>query len=142
MARRSKPKPSFLLTLEQAASEFHVSRETVKKRLRAAEIEYSPGDRLSIFHVHTAVVGDLHQEKIRLTRAQADIAELEKRKTEGELVTMDEAKSVLSDTLVQIRTELMAMASSIAQACNPANPEQARAVIHAKVSEVLRRSSK
>ena len=47
------------LSISEAAKEFHSTPETIRRRLRAAEITHTEGKRYSIYVLHTALVGDL-----------------------------------------------------------------------------------
>lgn len=69
------------LSIQRAAVEFGVSRETVRRGLRSIEIE--PKATYTVREVHRALAGDLKFERGRLVRAQADAAELENRIREG-----------------------------------------------------------
>ena len=114
------------LSISEAAKEFHSTPETIRRRLRAAEITHTEGKRYSIYVLHTALVGDLHAQRIRETRARADLLELERRKTEGDLVTMEEARSVIRQYLGPMRDILTTAPMALAARVNPADPELAR----------------
>ncbi len=114
------------LSISEAAKEFHSTPETIRRRLRAAEITHTEGKRYSIYVLHTALVGDLHAQRIRETRARADLLELERRKTEGELVTMEEARNVIRQYLGPMRDILTTAPMALAARVNPADPELAR----------------
>lgn len=66
-------------SLKKAAAEFGVSRETLKKRLTIAEIPTKP--TYSTKEICRAVFGDLNNERLRLTREQADKLALENEQT-------------------------------------------------------------
>jgi hypothetical protein len=114
------------LSISEAAKEFHSTPETIRRRLRAAEITHTEGKRYSIYVLHTALVGDLHAQRIRETRARADLLELERRQTEGELVTMNEARGVIRQYLGPMRDILVTAPMALAARVNPADPELAR----------------
>ncbi len=114
------------LSISEAAKEFHSTPETIRRRLRAAEITHTEGKRYSIYVLHTALVGDLHAQRIRETRARADLLELERRQTEGELVTMNEARGVIRQYLGPMRDILTTAPMALAARVNPADPELAR----------------
>jgi len=113
------------LTLTEAAREFRTTRETVKRRLRAAEVNLEP-ERWSIFAIHSAMVGDMSAERIRKTRAEADLLELDRRAREKELVSMDEAREVVRAFLTPARELLLSAPSALAARVNPSDPELAR----------------
>ena len=114
------------LSISEAAKEFHSTPETIRRRLRAADITHAEGNRYSIYTLHVAMVGDLHAQRIRETRARADLLELERRKTEGDLVTMEEARSVIRQYLGPMRDILTTAPMALAARVNPADPELAR----------------
>ncbi len=114
------------LSISEAAKEFHSTPETIRRRLRAADITHAEGNRYSIYTLHVAMVGDLHAQRIRETRARADLLELERRKTEGELVTMEEARNVIRQYLGPMRDILTTAPMALAARVNPADPELAR----------------
>ena len=114
------------LSISEAAKEFHSTPETIRRRLRAADITHAEGNRYSIYTLHVAMVGDLHAQRIRETRARADLLELERRKTEGELVTMEEARTVIRQYLGPMRDILTTAPMALAARVNPADPELAR----------------
>ncbi|HOI38389.1 MAG TPA: hypothetical protein PLF11_13520, partial [Bacillota bacterium] len=87
---------------------------------------HAEGNRYSIYTLHVAMVGDLHAQRIRETRARADLLELERRKTEGELVTMEEARNVIRQYLGPMRDILTTAPMALAARVNPADPELAR----------------
>lgn len=58
--------------------------------------------------------GDLHEEKARLTRAQADIAELGLRERAGELVQADEAVLAWEQMLTNCKNKLLSIPSKAA----------------------------
>lgn len=114
------------LSISEAAKEFHSTPETIRRRLRAADITHAEGNRYSIYTLHVAMVGDLHAQRIRETRARADLLELERRQTEGELVTMNEARGVIRQYLGPMRNILTTSPMALAARVNPADPELAR----------------
>lgn len=114
------------LSISEAAKEFHSTPETIRRRLRAADITHAEGNRYSIYTLHVAMVGDLHAQRIRETRARADLLELERRQTEGELVTMTEASGVIRQYLGPMRNILTTAPMALAARVNPADPELAR----------------
>lgn len=114
------------LSISEAAKEFHSTPETIRRRLRAADITHAEGNRDNIHTLHVAMVGDLHAQRIRETRARADLLELERRQTEGELVTMEEARNVIRQYLGPMRDILTTAPMALAARVNPADPELAR----------------
>lgn len=127
------------LSISEAAKEFHSTPETIRRRLRAADITHAEGNRYSIYTLHVAMVGDLHAQRIRETRARADLLELERRKTEGELVTMEEARTVIRQYLGPMRDILTTAPMALAARVNPADPELARMQLETWSEDNLRK---
>lgn len=65
-------------------------------------------------------------QQTRRDKAQADLLELQRRQREGELVTMDEAKTVIRQYLGPMRDILTTAPMALAARVNPADPELAR----------------
>src|SRR5690606_25257048 len=94
-------------SIHQAANELGVSRETIKRGLIQAGIEVSSeksGNEFTTRQIFAAVAGgDLKAERIRETRARADLLELKRKERERELVPMSEALAEISRVLVPLR---------------------------------------
>ena len=125
------------LSLSEAAREFHVTRETVKRRLTAAEVEMKPG-KWSIHTLHTALIGDLAEERIRKTRAEADILELDRSQRQKDLITMAEAEDVVRSYLLPVRDLILSAPSALSARVNPSDPELARLQLEEWVEDGLR----
>lgn len=78
-------------------------------------------------------------QQTRRDKAQADLLELQRRKTEGELVTMDEAKSVIRQYLGPMRDILTTAPMALAARVNPADPELARMQLETWSEDNLKR---
>ena len=57
--------------------------------------------------------GDLNDERTRLTKAQADRAELELQEKENELISTDVIKTIWSDYVANVRSKLLALPSKL-----------------------------
>ena len=57
--------------------------------------------------------GDLNEERTRLTKAQADRAELELQEKEGDLISSDVIKTIWSDYVSNVRSKLLALPSKL-----------------------------
>lgn len=64
-------------TVNAAASEFSHDRRTIRRRLSAAGEQAGPDGKFSTQQICRAVFNNLELERTRLTRAQADIAEVQ-----------------------------------------------------------------
>lgn len=85
---------------------------------------------------------DQHAEKLRLTRAQADKAELEASELAGSLVRVDEVEAQWSAVLGSVRARLLAMPSKVGPRARAAATDQAAAgEIEAEVLEALQELS-
>jgi hypothetical protein len=80
----------------------------------------------------------LRDEKVRETRARADLFEIEKRVKEKELVPLDEAKSVLTATLSHVRSRFVALPAEMAARTNPTDPAFARKALEQWRDEALK----
>jgi hypothetical protein len=69
-----------------AGREFDLAKDTVKKRLIAAKQDSGEDQCWSTLQIITAIFGDLHGKRLRLTKQQADSYALENAERRGELV--------------------------------------------------------
>ena len=90
-------------SIEQGSLEYAIDQKTLAGRLRKnGEI---PGDdkKYSTAQICGAVFGDLEAEKTRLTRSQADMAEVELAEKRGEVVQVQSAFLTVSNMLFAVR---------------------------------------
>jgi phage terminase Nu1 subunit (DNA packaging protein) len=130
-------------TIQKAATEFGVDPKTIRSGLARNEVAVKKGRGSSYTtrQITAAIFGDLKGERIRETRARADLLELKRKEREGVLVPMDVARKVLADVLLPVRTELLAASSTLAGRANPGDPELARRAIHECNTGILQRAS-
>lgn len=90
---------------EQAAAEFDINPRTLSKRFKQLGIEPSlaGGKRFSTKQVCSAVFGDIDGERLRKTKLEADLLELENGRLKSELLPRDEVLRTWSDVIVSIR---------------------------------------
>ena len=82
--------------------------------------------------------GDLNEERTRLTKAQADRAELELQEKEGDLISSDVIKTIWSDYVSNTRSKLLALPSKLGHLTQAAESyAEAEAIIKAAVYECL-----
>ena len=82
--------------------------------------------------------GDLNKEKTRLTKAQADRAELELQEKEGELISTDLIKTIWSDYVANVRSKLLALPSKLGHLTQASESyAEAEAVIKEAIYECL-----
>ncbi|MCL5098504.1 MAG: hypothetical protein M1608_13435, partial [Candidatus Omnitrophica bacterium] len=73
-------------TLYQAAREWNIDRQTLAKRLSEAGVTVGRGRKYHTREVTAAIVGRLESEKIRETKARANLLEIEQSEKSGRLV--------------------------------------------------------
>ena len=77
-ALKSQNQPAVIRwSIYRAAMEFGIDRRTLARRLAAASTEPGPDGHYSTGDIVRAVFNNLELERTRLTRAQADIAEVQ-----------------------------------------------------------------
>ena len=82
--------------------------------------------------------GDLNEERTRLTKAQADRAELELQEKEGDLISSDVIKTIWSDYVSNTRSKLLALPSKLGHLTQAAETyAEAEAIIKEAVYECL-----
>jgi len=82
--------------------------------------------------------GDLNEERTRLTKAQADRAELELQEKEGDLISSDVIKTIWSDYVANVRSKLLALPSKLGHLTQAAESyAEAEAIIKEAVYECL-----
>ena len=82
--------------------------------------------------------GDLNEERTRLTKAQADRAELELQEKENELISTDLIKKIWSDYVANVRSKLLALPSKLGHLTQAAESyAEAEAIIKESIYECL-----
>ena len=82
--------------------------------------------------------GDLNEERTRLTKAQADRAELELQEKEADLISTDTIKTIWSDYVANVRSKLLALPSKLGHLTQAAETyAEAEAIIKESVYECL-----
>lgn len=132
-----------LWTINIAAPEFGLDRDTLARRLRQNGVEIPKGAAarkpwLTTKQVLQAAVGDLERERIRDTAASADARELENAQTRGELVLMSEVEKIYRDRLGPMREAIVAIPATYAARCNPGDPHHAHAVLSDMTDQLLK----
>ena len=81
---------------------------------------------------------DLNEERTRLTKAQADRAELELQEKEADLISTDTIKTIWSDYVANVRSKLLALPSKLGHLTQAAETyAEAEAIIKESVYECL-----
>jgi Phage DNA packaging protein Nu1. len=82
--------------------------------------------------------GDLNEERTRLTKAQADRAELELQEKEGDLISSDVIKTIWCDYVSNTRSKLLALPSKLGHLTQAAESyAEAEGIIKEAVYECL-----
>jgi phage terminase Nu1 subunit (DNA packaging protein) len=120
----------------KAAREWEIDRETLSKRLVRAGFTVKQGAEFTTREISSAIHGSLQLERIRLTRAQADIRESEKLERDGFLIREEQARELLARVLAPLRTLIVGL-PSYAGRCNPKEPTVAEAVLRERSTVLL-----
>ena len=121
-----------------AAAEWVVTVDTIRRGARRLEIEPDRSGRFTTHQIDLAIHGDLKAEKTRLTKADADLKELELKRERSELVAMSDAEQLIRSKFQPIRERLTSAEASLSARCNPADPEHARGEIRRWIDETMR----
>ena len=121
----------------KAAKEFGASRETVIRALKERGLHVQKGSQFTTLQIATALFGSGKQERTRLTKFNADMAQIEVERERGNLVEFKEVSELFSQILLPIRQWMLNLPSSAAGRCNPADPELARLALQRIVDEAL-----
>jgi phage terminase Nu1 subunit (DNA packaging protein) len=124
-------------TIHKAAIEWGIDRRTLASRLSEAGFDVERGAEFHTQEITRAVVGDLERERTRLTRADADIREMEKRQKEGELVDLQEVLDLIRRACLPISQRLRSLPADMATRCNPTDPVLAREALQRWVDDSL-----
>jgi hypothetical protein len=95
----------FVWTPSDIARELGLKKSSVFQKLKNAELTGGSGE-YSTKQVLEAFYGNLTQERIRLTRAQAEKAELEAAQLGGQLVPLAVAKNINQTVVMCVRSAL------------------------------------
>jgi hypothetical protein len=124
-------------TIHKAAAEWGVDRRTLAKRLTGAGLKVERNSQFTTQEITQAIVGDLNSERIRETRARADLLELERREKQRELVSLTEVQKMIFESFQPIRDQMNALPSQAASRCNPTDPALARQALEEWLRTVL-----
>jgi len=93
----------------RAASEFGIDQKTLTGRLTRYGIEPGRDNNYTTKQICDAVFGDIDNEKLRLTKEQADKLEIENAQSRGDLVKMSEIVDVMQRGLQAMTATVMGM---------------------------------
>lgn len=115
-------------------------------RLKAAKRGGCPGfdanGRVSLtqflaWHFNQKGDSDMEANRARLTKAEADIRELERQERLGALVSRDMVAKFIAEAFLSVRQRLLAMPSEACARANPTDPQLAREALQRWVDESL-----
>jgi hypothetical protein len=127
---------TFTVNVEQVAAALNCSPATARRRFRACEID--PNKPLTLKDVIRAWAGDLREEKIRETRARADLLEIERRQLEKDLVTSEQVQDTIRSALGPVRQRFLSLPVEMAARCNPSDPVLAKTALEQWRDESMR----
>ena len=125
------------ITMLEAADEFAIPRATLRRKLLSAGVPIGDGEVYTVAQIHAALMGSLDAERIRETRARADLLELERAEKQRDLVPMAEAEAATTSSLLPIRQRLIALPSEASTRCNPTDPQLAREALERWLADSL-----
>lgn len=124
-------------SVNKAAIEFGVSRETIDKGLTRLGVKGTRGDTYSTKQIHEAIAGDFRHQRTRREAAAADRLEMENARTKRELIPLEENLAWQNKVLLPIRQRLLSLSGLMASRCNPSDPAHAQSQLDAWTRESL-----
>lgn len=124
-------------TINKAAIEWGIDRRTLATRLAELGLDTDKGTTFHTREISRAVVGDLDAEKIKLTKADAALREIEVAEKRAQLVDLAEVQVMVRDALLPVSQRLRALPGEVAHRCNPTDPQFARAALQVWVDTSL-----
>lgn len=124
-------------TVHKAAIEWGVDYKSLAKWLSMQGHDMKKGKTFHTRDISRAVMGDLDFERTRLTRAEADLREMERSEKANELVPMPEVQSLYTAALLPVRQRLLAMPSECCSRANPTDPMFAQAALQRWVDDAM-----
>lgn len=91
-------------SISKAAQELGIGRDTLRRKLQTAGIN---GEKFTLKDLVSAMVGgDIAAQRLRLTTERANLAEIDRRTQQGELVPREEVQDALHKSDAKIRAML------------------------------------
>lgn len=113
-------------TIEKAAREWGVSETTLARGIRRMALEVARGETYETPVIHRALTGEKHEAQARLAMAKAAMLEREERREAGELIDVQEMRSVIDAQFGPIRQAIVTAPAALCARVNPADPLLAR----------------
>jgi hypothetical protein len=93
-------------SLTLAAAEFSIDRRSLQRCIAVAGLEPGNDGKFSTQQICTAVFGSLESEKTRLTKAQADCAEIKRETLLKRFFPRDAVERLWNGTLILLRNKV------------------------------------
>ena len=94
-------------SLNKACSEFSINRKTIERRLVEGNIIAGEDGCFSTQQIMTAVIGDIHGERLLKTRAERESIELKNARARREWLSAVEVHRSLEKVFTVIRQEIL-----------------------------------
>lgn len=94
-------------TLHKACAEFAINRRTIERRLVEGNIIAGEDGCFSTQQIMTAVIGDIHGERLLKTRAERESIELKNARIRKEYLSAVEVHRSLEKVFTVIRQEIL-----------------------------------
>jgi hypothetical protein len=137
MSKSTRKAPGVKWTLLRASAEFGVTRETIRRGLFTNGVEVKPNRTYSTREIHNAIAGDLKAARAREALANAIARERDNRVADGELIPLADNLAWQERVLLPVRHRLVALPGSLAQRCNPSDPQFAQRALDEWLNETL-----
>lgn len=125
------------LTLEEAAREFAVDKETLRRGLLNVDAPAGKGVRHSLSTIWRALSGDLKAAKAREALANALAKERDNRIADGEVIPLADNLAWQERVGAPVRQRLLAMPGVMGPRCNPTDPAFAQRALIQWLDETL-----
>jgi hypothetical protein len=124
-------------TLAEWSRQICVPVETIRRGLVAAGIPTRNGRRYKASAIARALRDPLEEQKIRATRAKADLAEQQLERRKRDLLPRAQVEGYVTEILDACRQYVKGLPDAMAATCNPADPTLAREALRVWVTEFL-----
>lgn len=125
-------------SIERAAREMNVSRETLRRGLMEIGEKTEKGQQFTLRKIYLALSGDAKSARARVWKADAELKELEVKVRNRELVLLTEVEKRIAEFALPIRQRFTSLAGEASAKCNPSDPEFARVALESWSADALR----
>lgn len=133
-----KPTQPIKLSIEQAAREFGVSRESLRRGLKAIGVATTRGAEHSLATLFRALSGNASAHRAELLKWRAHREKQAALREEGSLIPRDVSIQTCECWAQPIREAWQSLPHRVAALVNPGDPNHARAILQARVDEDMR----